>query len=116
MAIAKAASELSTSIPNGSQCTWITRTGCRERRSIGRSRTPSLIRDQSPVVHDFVSADDQGPTTEDAFSYPSFFLTNSFTNWGLAWPFDSLITWPTKNWDTVVFPPRYCSTCFGFSA
>ena len=37
--------------------------------------------------------------------YPSFCFSMSFTNFGLAWPLVSRITWPTKNPNNFVLPP-----------
>ena len=48
--------------------------------------------------------------------HPSFLASNSFTIWGLAWPFEAFITWSTKNPSIVFFPARYCSSCLGFAA
>src|SRR3981081_760017 len=48
--------------------------------------------------------------------YSNFLPSNSFTNCGFACPLEAFITWPTKNPSMVVFPARYCSSCFGFAA
>src|SRR5262249_40151479 len=47
---------------------------------------------------------------------PSLRFKISVTTGTLAWPRVARIACPTRKFITVVLPPRYCSTCFGFCA
>src|ERR1019366_9373247 len=95
-------------------------TGAEERGSseVGR---PSAAKTIPPLVETGLAPSKE---TRQAASlreirrhYPSsFFVKTSFTNCGLAWPFEAFMTWPTKNPIMVFLPARDCSTCLGFAA